>query len=110
LINLFSKWFLLVYGDIRVCEEFLIKLYFKATLDSVPAEITLKSGKVKPTTLPLLRGDMHPNLKVIIPMRDDDESVPDFIRNYDFTFGDDERVPKVQRDSQGRTIRRVERI
>lgn len=31
LINLFSKWFLLVYGDIRVCEEFLIKLYFKAT-------------------------------------------------------------------------------
>lgn len=84
------------------------QIYFdKLTLDSVPAEITLKSGKVKPTTLPLLRGDMHPNLKVIIPMRDNDESVPDFIRNYDFTFGDDERIPKVQTDKLGRTIRRA---
>lgn len=84
------------------------QIYFdKLTLDSVPAEITLKSGKVKPTTLPLLRGDMHPNFKFIIPMRDNDESVPDFIRNYDFAFGDDKRIPKVQKDSQGRTIRRV---
>lgn len=84
------------------------QIYFdKLTLDSVPVEITLKSGKVKPTTLPLLRGDMHPSLRVIIPMRDNDESVPDFIRTYDFTFGDDERIPKVQKDNQGRTIRRV---
>ena len=33
LINLFSKWILFIYPKIRVCEVFLIKLYFKATVE-----------------------------------------------------------------------------
>ena len=85
-----------------------VQVYFdKLTLGSVPAEITLKSGKVKPTSIPRLSGEMHPLLRVIIPMRDNDESVPKFIRNYDFTFGDDSKIPKVHKDSQGRKIRRL---
>ena len=85
-----------------------VLVYFdKLMLGSVPAEITLKSGKVKTTSLPILSGEMNPLLRVFIPMRDNDESVPKFIRDYDFKFGDDSKIPKVKKDSQGRTIRRV---
>ncbi len=81
-------------------------VYFdKLMLGSVPAEITLKSGKVKQTSLPLLHGEMNPLLRVFIPMRDDDKSVPKFIRNYDFKFGDTNKFPIVQKDKQGRIIR-----
>jgi len=31
LINLFSKWILLIYHKIWVCDVFLLKLYFMAT-------------------------------------------------------------------------------
>jgi len=83
-------------------------LYFdKLMLGSVPAEITLKSGKLKTTSLPTLSGEMNPLLRVFIPMRDNDESVPKFIRDYDFKFGDDSKIPKTQKDSQGREIRRT---
>lgn len=86
-----------------------VQVYFdKLTLGSVPAEITLKSGKVKPTSLPVLSGEMNPLLRVFIPMRDNDDSVPKFVRNYDFKFGDSKHIPKVQKDSRGRKIRRVE--
>lgn len=80
----------------------------KLTLGSVPAEITLKSGQVKPTSLPVLSGEMHPLLRVFIPMRDNDDSVPKFVRNYDFKFGDGKHIPKVQKDSRGRKIRRTD--
>lgn len=86
-----------------------VQVYFdKLTLGSVPAEITLKSGKIKPTSIPRLSGEMHPLLRVLIPMRDNDESVPKFIKSYDFTFGDDSKIPKVHKDSQGRKIRRLQ--
>jgi hypothetical protein len=76
------------------------------TLGSKPAEITLKSGKVKKTGIPVLSAEMNPLLRVFIPMRDGDDSVPEFIRNYDFKMGDkDDDIPKVKKDSQGREIR-----
>jgi hypothetical protein len=76
------------------------------TLGSKPAEITLKSGKVKKTGIPVLSAEMNPLLRVFIPMRDGDDSVPEFIRNYDFKMGSkDEDLPKVKKDSQGREIR-----
>ncbi|NDG31172.1 hypothetical protein EB118_14020 [bacterium] len=64
-------------------------IYFdKLTLGSIPGEKTLKSGKIKQTSIPVLSGVMNPLLRVFIPMRDNDESVPKFVRNYDFKFGD----------------------
>ena len=85
-----------------------VLVYFdKLMLGSVPAEVTLKSGKVKKTSIPVLSGEMNPLLRVFIPMREDDDSVPKFIKDYDFKFGDKDRVPKVQKDSQGREIRRI---
>jgi hypothetical protein len=75
-------------------------------LGSKPAEITLKSGKVKRISLPMLTAEMNPLLRVFIPMRDGDDSVPEFIRNYDFKMGEkDDNLPKFKKDSQGREIR-----
>lgn len=76
----------------------------KLTLGSRPAEITLKSGKVKPHHIPVLRGEMNPLLRVFIPFRDGDKSVPEFIRTFDFKFGPPE-MPKVSKDKMGREIR-----
>ena len=85
-----------------------VQVYFdKLMLGSVPAEVTLKSGKVKKTSIPVLSGEMNPLLRVFIPTREGDSSVPKFIREYDFKFGDKSKVPKVQKDSQGREIRRI---
>lgn len=85
-----------------------VQVYFdKLTLGSVPAEVTLKSGKIKTTSIPILSGEMNPLLRVFIPMRDNDESVPKFIRDYDFKFGDNKKILKVQKDAQGREIRRI---
>jgi hypothetical protein len=93
------------YEGMRMREAALV--YFdKLLLGSMPAEITLKSGEVKPTSIPAIYGNMNPLLRVIIPMRDEDKSVPDFIRNYDFKMGPkDGEMPKVTMDSQGREIR-----
>lgn len=91
----------------RDMRESVLVYFDKLMLGSVPAEITLKSGKVKSTSIPVLSGEMNPLLRVFIPMRDNDESVPKFVRNYDFKFGDDSKIPKVQKDKQGRTIRRI---
>jgi hypothetical protein len=75
-------------------------------LGSKPAEITLKSGKVKKTSISYIYANMNPLLRVIIPMRDSDESVPDFIKNYDFKMGsEDDNVKTITKDSRGRTIR-----
>lgn len=57
-------------------------------LGSKPGEITLKSGKKKSKPTPVLTAEMNSLLRVFIPMRDGDESVPEFIRNYDFKMGD----------------------
>lgn len=85
-----------------------VQVYFdKLMLGSVPAEVTLKSGKIKKTSIPVISGEMNPLLRVFIPMRDGDSSVPKFIRDYDFKFGDKSKVPKVQKDSQGREVRRI---
>lgn len=79
------------------------------TLDSVPAEITLKSGKKKSTSIPFIRSKMNPLLRVIIPMRDNDDSVPDFIRTFDFKMSSGkEEIPNVKKDSLGREIRRTD--
>lgn len=91
----------------RDMRESVLVYFDKLTLGSVPAEITLKSGKVKPTSIPVLHGEMNPLLRVFIPMRDNDDSVPKFIRNFDFKFGDDKKMSKVRKDSQGRKIRLV---
>lgn len=75
-------------------------------LGSKPAEITLKSGKVKKTSIPMLTAEMNPLLRVFIPMRDGDDSVPDFVRNFDFKMGGkDKDLPKITKDSRGREIR-----
>ena len=67
-------------------------------LDSLPAETTLKSGKVKKTSIPYIRAEMNPLLRVIIPMRDNDKSVPKFVRTYDFKMGNkNETTPKLQK-------------
>jgi len=77
-------------------------------LDSLPAEITLKSGKIKKTSIPFIRAEMNPLLRVIIPMRDNDKSVPKFVRTYDFMMSNkDKTTPKVLKDSLGREIRRL---
>ena len=76
-------------------------------LGHVPAETTLKSSIVKPSSIPVLYGDMYPLLRVFIPMREDDKSVPKFIRNYDFKFAGDTNIPKVRKDSRGRKIRQI---
>lgn len=91
----------------RDMRESVLVYFDKLTLGSVPAEITLKSGKIKPTSIPVLHGEMNPLLRVFIPMRDNDNSVPKFIRNYDFKFGDDKKMAKVRKDSRGRKIRLV---
>jgi hypothetical protein len=93
------------YKDIPTRETILIYMD-KLLLGSHPAEITLKSRKKKRTSISYITGEMNPLLRIIIPMREGDESVPDFIRNYDFKFGpkDDEK-PKVTKDSQGRETR-----
>lgn len=91
----------------RDMRESVLVYFDKLMLGSTPAEITLKSGKIKQTSIPVLSGEMNPLLRVFIPMRDNDESVPKFIRNYDFKFGDASKIPKVKKDSQGRTIRRI---
>ncbi len=83
-------------------------VYFdKLMLGSVPAEVTLKNGKIKKTSIPVLSGEMNPLLRVFIPMRDADSSVSKFVRDFDFEFGDKNKVPKVQKDNQGREIRRI---
>lgn len=74
-------------------------------LDSKPAEITLKSGKKKKTSMPYISAEMNPLLRVIIPMREDDESVPEFVRNFDFKMNSGDDIPKVHKDSLGREIR-----
>ncbi len=93
------------YEGMRVREAALVYMD-KMMLGSHPAEITLKSGKKKQTGIPYITAEMNPLLRVIIPMRDGDGSVPEFIRNYDFKMGPkDGDTPKVTKDSQGREIR-----
>jgi hypothetical protein len=85
-----------------------VQVYFdKLMLGSVPAEVTLKSGKVKKTSIPVLSGEINTLLRVFIPIREGGTSVPKFIRDYDFKFGDKSKVPKVQKDSQGREVWRT---
>jgi hypothetical protein len=78
----------------------------KMMLGSKPAEITLKSGKRKRTGVSYISAEMNPLLRVFIPMRENDDSVPDFIRTFDFKMGPgDSEIPKVSNDSLGREIR-----
>lgn len=85
-----------------------IQTYFgKLYLENVPAEITLKSGKIKQTGIPTLRGELLPSLRVLIPIRENDHTFPDFIRNFNFTISNKDKIPKVHKDKLGRTIRRT---
>lgn len=91
----------------RDMRESVLVYFDKLMLGSVPAEITLKSGKIKQTSIPQLYGDMNPLLRAFIPIRDNDDSVPKFIRDYDFKFSNKMTIPKVQKDKQGRKIRLI---
>lgn len=92
------------YEGMRMREAALVYMD-QMFLGSVPAEITLKSGIVKKTSVSHIYADMNPLLRVIIPFRDNDESVPNFIRDYDFKMDSKEDIPKVTKDSHGREIR-----
>lgn len=81
----------------RDMRESALVYFDKLMLGSEPVEVTLKSGKVKQKSKPILYGEMNPLLRVFIPMRDNDESVPKFIRNYDFKFGKAPKMPKSQK-------------
>lgn len=95
------------YEGMRMREAALVYMD-KMMLGSKPAEITLKSGKKKPHSIPYITAEMNPLLRVFIPMRDNDNSVPKFIRDYDFKMGrEDDDIPKVSKDSLGREIRRL---
>ncbi len=92
------------YEGMRMREAALVYMD-QMFLGHVPAEITLKSGIIKKTSVPHIYANMNPLLRVIIPFRDNDDSVPAFIRNYDFKMGRKEDIPKVKKDSRGREIR-----
>jgi uncharacterized Zn finger protein len=95
------------YEGMRMREAALVYMD-KMMLGSKPAEITLKSGIKKPHSISYISAEMNPLLRVFIPMRENDESVPEFIRTYDFKMGpSDNEMPKVTKDSQGREIRLV---
>lgn len=93
------------YEGMRMREAALVYMD-KMMLGSKPAEITLKSGKKKRTGVSYISAEMNPLLRVIIPIRDNDPSVPEFIRTFDFKMGPgDDEIPKVSKDSLGREIR-----
>jgi hypothetical protein len=93
------------YEGMRMREAALVYMD-KMMLGSKPAEITLKSGKKKRTGVSYISAEVNPLLRVFIPMRDNDDSVPEFIRTFDFKMGpDDDEIPKVSKDSLGREIR-----
>lgn len=95
------------YEGMQMREAALVYMH-NMTLGSVPAEITLKSGKKKRTGISYISAEMNPLLRVFIPMRDNDDSVPEFIRNFDFKMSDKgKEIPKVSKDSLGREIRRL---
>ena len=92
------------YEGMRMREAAIVYMD-KMMLGSKPAEITLKSGKKKRTGVSYISAEMNPLLRVFIPMRDSDVSVPEFIRNYDFKMGPGEdEIPKVSKDNLGREI------
>jgi len=93
------------YEGMRMREAALVYMD-QMYLGSKPAEITLKSGRVKATGIPTITANMNPLFKVFIPMRENDDSVPEFVRTYDFKMGPGEgEIPKVSKDSLGREIR-----
>lgn len=93
------------YEGLRMREAALVYMD-QMFLGSKPAEITLKSGQVKKTSIPYMFADMNPLLRVLIPMRENDDSVPKFVRTYDFKMGPgDDEIPKVSKDKLGREIR-----
>lgn len=77
----------------------------KMMLGTHPAEITLKSGKKKRTGIPYITAEINPALRVFIPMRVDDKSVPEFVRTFDFKMGPNVEKSKVTKDSLGREIK-----
>jgi hypothetical protein len=89
------------YEGMRMREAALVYMD-KMMLGSKPAEVTLKSGKKKQTSISYITAEMNPLLRVIVPMRDGDDTVPEFIRNYDFKMGpSDDQIPKASKDNQG---------
>lgn len=49
--------------------------------------------------------EMNPLLRVIIPMREDDTSVGEFVRNFDFKMNSGDDILKVHKDSLNKEIR-----
>lgn len=89
----------------RDMRESVLVYFDKLMLNSIPAEVTLKSGVVKQTGIPYLSGEMNPLLRVFIPMRENDDNVPRFIKEYDFKFRGDKDITKMKKDSKGRPLR-----
>lgn len=93
------------YEGMRMREAALVYMD-KMMLSSKPAEITLKSGKKKRTGVSYISAEMNPLLRVFIPMRENDDSVPEFIKTFDFKMGPgDSEIPKVSKDKLEREIR-----
>jgi hypothetical protein len=68
----------------------------------------IEDGEPFPDHVSTMSAELHPNLRVVIPLKKGDDSIPKFVRNYDFKFGDGKHIPKVQKVSRGRKIRRTD--
>jgi hypothetical protein len=47
--------------------------------------IPIENGTKRPDSLDSLVGKLHPDLRLVVPIRDNDDSVPEFLRKFDYT-------------------------
>lgn len=45
----------------------------------------IENGTKRPDSLDSLVGKLHPDLRLVVPIRDNDDSVPEFLRKFDYT-------------------------
>lgn len=45
----------------------------------------IENGTKRPDSLDSLVGKLHPDLRLVVPVRDNDDSVPEFLRKFDYT-------------------------
>lgn len=60
-----------------------IKIYSEGERLTVHTE-SIDNGTKRPDRRLTLTGKLHPKLRLIVPLRDNDDSVPEFVRNFDF--------------------------
>ena len=75
MINLFSKWILLIYRKIWVFEVFLIKLYSKPTNSGSPVyEVIVTDGKVTAVSNTVGKGEIAENTYILVGRERDKEN------------------------------------